>query len=270
MKRIREITGKWAVVTGASGGIGYEFCRTLARRGANIALLSIDDEPLRKSAENIEREFGVKTVFLTIDLCRKTACQEIFDWLKLHGISPYILINNAGIFSFNYLTETSDRKIDAFVALHIAAVTALSVAFARYFEDKGEGFILNMSSMSCWMPMPGLAMYASTKAYIRVFSRALHYEMRDRGVRVMVACPGGIATDLFGLPDSLKHLALRIGAIARPEHFTEGAINRLLKGKAQYINGLVNRIAIVFIGIMPLRVRMLVKKLLLDKDIRKP
>lgn len=118
--------------------------------------------------------------------------------------------------------------------------------------------------------MPGLAMYSSTKAYIRAFSRALHYEMRDYGVSVTVACPGGIATDLFGLPDNLKRLALRLGAIQRPEKFAKKAVKKMLRGKAQYINGMVNRLAVVFIGILPRFVRMQVKYKLLDRGIVKP
>ncbi len=83
------------------------------------------------------------------------------------------------------------HKIDCFIRLHVDAVTNISRAFALRFKERGSGRILNMSSMSCWMPMPGIAMYSATKAYIRVFSRALHYELRDSGVSVTVACPGG-------------------------------------------------------------------------------
>lgn len=124
-----------------------------------------------------------------------------------------------------------------------------------------------MSSMSCWMPMPGIAMYSATKAYIRVFSRALHYEMRDYGVTVTVACPGGIATDLFGLSEPLKKFAVAIRVLDTPESFARKAVNKMLKGKKQYINGLLNRVSIVFVASLPTPVRMLVKRKMLDKGI---
>ena len=127
-----------------------------------------------------------------------------------------------------------------------------------------------LSSMSCWTPMPGIAMYAATKAYIRVFSRALHYELRDAGVRVTVACPGGIATDLFGLPDRLKRLALRLHAIQTPEKFTRHAVDRMLRGRMQYINGWLNRIGIVAVGVAPTWLRMQVKRRMLDQNITRP
>jgi short-subunit dehydrogenase len=114
--------------------------------------------------------------------------------------------------------------------------------------------------------MPGIAMYASTKAYIRAFSRALNYELRDYGVSVTVACPGGIATDLFGLSEPLKRLALRLHAIATPEKFTRRAVDKMLARKQQYINGVINRIAIVAVGLTSTSVRMLVKHKLLDRQ----
>ena len=124
--------------------------------------------------------------------------------------------------------------------------------------------------MSCWMPMPGLAMYAATKSYIRVFTRSLHYEMRDAGVSVTAACPGGIATDLFGLPKNLQNLALRLKVLQTPEKFTQNAVRKMLKGKKQYINGWLNRISIVFVAAMPTCVRMAVKHRMLDKNITRP
>jgi hypothetical protein len=158
-----------------------------------------------------------------------------------------------------------------FIDLHVRAVTELSRDVAILMKASPErGYILNMSSMSCWAPMPGLAMYSATKAYIRVFSRALAYELKDSGVQVLTCCPGGIATNLFGLPANLMRLALRLGFVTKPETFTRNAINRLLKGRRQYINGLLNRISILFVGLMPTSVRMLIKHKMLDKGIVKP
>lgn len=261
---------EWAVVTGASSGIGLEFCRRLAEDGTPLLMVSNQDRELREAAAEIAARYGVDTIPLTLDLTLPDAAARIEEAADKAAIDVATLINNAGIFSFNYLTETPQGKIDAFLDLHARAVTHLSTAFARRFAARGGGRILNMSSMSCWMPMPGLAMYASTKAYIRVLSRALHYEMRGSGVSVTVACPGGIATDLFGLPRGLQRFAVRIGVLQTPEKFTRAALKRMRKGRAQYINGLLNRFSILFIGCMPRAARMQVRSRLLDKGIRKP
>ncbi len=260
---------QWAIVTGADGGIGMEFCRELARRDFSLLMVSNRQQELTLAAARIEEEFpGVKTLVLSLDLTAFDAPQKILSFVKFQNIRPSLLINNAGIFSFAPVVETSDRKIGCFISLHIGATVALSKEFARYFATQGGGRILNMSSMSCWMPMPGIAMYSATKSFIRVFSRALHYEMRDSGVTVTVACPGGIATGLFGLPPKLLRLAVRIGAIERPEKFAAKAIKKTLKGKKQYINGITNRLAILLIALTPTAVRMQIKRRMLDKGVR--
>ena len=264
-----DLKGKWAVVTGADGGIGIEFCRALARRGCSLVMVSVTVDPLRHAAMSIETEFEVKAVPFTLDLTDPASVSMLAAFLSTKGIEVDFAINNAGIFSFRELADTPEAKINCFIDLHVRATTMLSLHFARRFKQRGSGRILNMSSMSCWMPMPGLAMYASTKAYIRVFTRSLHYELRDYGASATVAAPGGIATSLFGLPDNLMRLAVALGAVERPGRFAEKAVKAMLRGRKQYINGLVNRLAIFFVGITPTWVRMQVKRRLLDKGITK-
>lgn len=270
MARNHDLKGQMAVVTGASSGIGLCFCRTLAARGCDLFMISNQTGLLERCAEEIADTFGVRAIPFFCDLTASDATARIIDRLDNDGLDPDILINNAGIFSFLPVTDTPEGKLKCFIDLHVSAVTMLSRAFASRFAKRGGGRILNMSSMSCWMPMPGLAMYAATKSYIRVFTRSLHYEMRDAGVSVTAACPGGIATDLFGLPKNLQNLALRLKVLQTPEKFTQNAVRKMLKGKKQYINGWLNRISIVFVAAMPTRVRMAIKHLMLDKNITRP
>ena len=269
MKTDNELSVKWAVVTGADGGIGIEFCRALARRGCSLVMVSVTVDSLRHAAIGIENEFGVKSIPLTLDLTDVSSVSMLAAFLSTRGVEADFIINNAGVFSFRELVDTPEEKVGCFIDLHVRATTMLSLFFARKFKARGCGRILNMSSMSCWMPMPGLAMYASTKAYIRVFTRSLHYELRDYGATATVAAPGGIATSLFGLPDHLMRLAVGIGAVERPDRFAEKAVKAMLKGKKQYINGFINRLAIFFVGITPTWIRMQVKHRLLDKGITK-
>lgn len=271
MKRIHEneLAGKWALVTGADGGIGMELCRALARRGCSLVMASVTGEPLRKASMQLAAEHSVEAIPLTVDLTGEHSVSIIAAFLHNRNVEIDILVNNAGIFNFRELADLPDDRINCFIDLHVRATTMLCAHFARKFRERGEGRMLNMSSMSCWMPMPGLNLYASTKAYIRVLSRSLHYELKDYGGSVTVATPGGIATDLFGLPDHLKRLALRLHAIEAPDTFAEKAISAMLRGKKQYINGFINRLAIVAVAMTPTSIRMLAKRKLLDKGIRK-
>ncbi len=271
MKKRVDLSSSCAIVTGATGGIGTQFALELARRNCDLILTDLDEHALYETAGFIRRSLeepdNISLYVLPLDLTAEDATMQIEQFCDESDLDPDILINNAGIFCFAPITRTSPRKLDTFIDLHIRSVTMLSRWFARRRKAAHCGWLLNMSSMSCWMPMPGLAMYASTKAYIRVFSRSLHYEMKDYGVGVTVACPGGIATDLFGLSPKLKELAVKIHVLDTPESFARKAVNRMLKKKKQYINGWLNRISILFVGITPTPVRMLVKHRLLDKGI---
>lgn len=267
MGKYSDLSSSLAIVTGATGGIGFQFALELAHRGCGLLLVDIDEKRLYAAADTITAQTDVMVLVLQLDLTAPNVAEVLEDYCNSWGIDPDILINNAGIFSFRPVIDTPEKKIDTFIDLHVRAVTQLSSWFALRRSATGKGWILNMSSMSCWMPMPGIALYSSTKAFIRVFSRSLHYEMKDYGVGVTVACPGGIATDLFGLPDNLKKLAVSIHALDTPERFAKKAINKMLRKKRQYINGWLNRFSIFFVGITPTPVRMLVKHKMLDNGI---
>lgn len=255
MKRDKDIRGKLAVVTGASSGIGLCFSRELAGRGCNLLMVSNQRQELETCASEISAKHGVAAYTLHIDLTAPGASEEITGWLDRNRLVADYLINNAGIFSFQPVADMPQHKIDCFIRLHVDAVTNISRTFALRFKERGSGRILNMSSMSCWMPMPGIALYSATKAYIRAFSRAYRVEMKDSGVSVTVACPGGIATSLFGLPERWLRFATRIGVLAPPGLFVRRALRRMFRRRAQYVNGLLNRISIVFVALLPEAVR---------------
>lgn len=113
--------------------------------------------------------------------------------------------------------------------------------------------------------MPGIAMYSATKAYIRVLSRAMRLELKDSGVSVTVACPGGIATDLFGLPKNLQRLAVRLGVLQTPQKFVSKVLRATLRQRKQYINGWLNRVSILAVGCTPDWLRIQVKRKMLDR-----
>lgn len=271
MGRRHDVGGKTAIVTGGAGGIGLEFAKVLYSQGASLILIDLNAQRLHEACNNIRqvaKEESLQPIhILELDLTAEDFIERINRFCEEKSLQPEILINNAGIFSFKPIADTEERKIEAFIDLHVRAVTLLSRWFVSERKPKGSGWMLNMSSMSCWMPMPGLAMYSSTKSYIRVFTRALHYEMKDYGVGVTVACPGGIATNLFGLPEKWLRFAVKIGVLQTPEAFARKAVRKMMKKRKQYINGGLNRFSIFFIGVLPTPLRMMVKHRLLDKGI---
>ncbi len=266
MNVLERLHGKWALVTGASSGIGLEFSRELAAVGCNLITVSNQPEALAQWAERLKYGFSVQVIDIALDLAVTDAVDIILSRLNSAGIVPALLVNNAGIFDFKAVENISPGRLDLYINLHVRAVTHLTRSVGEMMAESGQGgYILNMSSMSCWMPMPGIAMYSATKAYIRAFSRAYRIEMKQKGVSVTVACPGGIATDLFGLSPDLQKLGVRLGVLVTPQKFVQKALNRTLRRKAQYINGLINRISIVAVSLLPEWARLMIKKHLLDK-----
>lgn len=250
-----------AVVTGGASGIGLEFCRRLIRTyGCRVAIID------RSPATAVPDEPDLADIpYLQADLCDDDAIERVEAFLDAHSITPDLFINNAGIFDFRAVTDLTPSRIDTYIGLHIRATTLLTRMIATRMAQNGGGSILNMSSMACWMPMPGIAMYSATKTYIRVLSRAMRVELRDNGVSVTVACPGGIATDLFGLPPKLQRLGVRLGVLYTPQRFVRNALRHTAKGKKQYINGILNRISIAVVAMLPERARLIVKRKLLDR-----
>lgn len=254
-----------AIVTGGSSGIGYEFSRILAGKGWDILIVSNNRDQLKEAAEKITDESKTTPYGLYLDLSDPEATHVISAWLRDKGKVPHLLVNNAGIFDFTTIEDLSEERIRTYINLHILTTTLLSRQISCMMAEKGvKGYILNMSSMSCWMPMPGIALYSASKAYIRVMSRALGTELADKGISVTVACPGGIATGLFGLSPKLLRLGVKLGVLAAPDKFAEKALKKTFRRRRQYINGLINRIAILAVGITPFRIRRMIKHKLLD------
>lgn len=255
-----------ALVTGGSSGIGLEFARQLAWLGINLLIVSNQEQLLKDTAKEIANKHNVKTYYFYKDLSETNAAVSIFNFCKENNITIDILINNAGIFSFKELTKHSFSHLNTYINLHVRCTTELCHIFGNQMKERKSGYILNMSSMSCWMPMPGIAMYSATKSYIRVLSRSLYLELKDYNVSVTVACPGGIATDLFGLPHNLQQLGMKLGVLVSPGKFVSKALTNMFRKKPQYINGLINRFSIFGVSILPSAIKMLVKHRLLDRS----
>lgn len=266
MAQKRDCKGMTALVTGASSGIGLEFSRRLAAQGANVVLVSNQAVELDTICHELAEKYPQQRFWSCFkDLSEADCAEYLFDFCTKNTDGIDILINNAGIFDFRAVCDTSAARLNLFIDLHMRAVTMICRVFADEMVQRGGGYILNMSSMSCRMPMPGIAMYSATKSYIQVLSRAMYLELKDSNVSVTVACPGGIATDLFGLPKNLQNFAVKIGVLATPEKFVRGALKRMFKRKQQYVNGLLNKFAVFIVPKLPVWVKMLVKHKLLDK-----
>ncbi len=188
--------GSTALVTGAPKGLGEVFADALAARGMNLVLLARSVEALQALAERLTANYGVQCVALNVDLADPSAVTQIGAELKRRGIQVDLLINNAGLgLTGDFLSHDIWKEQAAMV--NVQALVALTHFFGGEMAIRGKGGIINLASNSAFQPLPYMATYAAAKAFVLYFSEALQHKLKDRGVRVMAACPGPTATSFF-------------------------------------------------------------------------
>lgn len=248
-----------ALVTGASSGIGLEYAKQLARDyHTDLLLVSNQEEEQRQVAAELAAQYGVKTMALYADLSKQDAAEQLHQYCLDNHLVVDILVNNAGVFFFNPYCETSMKRIELILNLHMITVAKLCRLFgedmiARQLtaeeqsqticgKSRKKGYILNMSSMSAWMAMPGIQSYNATKAFIYNFSKSLWYELKPKGVNITVMTPGAVDTALFGLAPHLRRLAVNLTVSIPPEKLVKRALRKMFRGKKADMPGVINHL----------------------------
>lgn len=230
-----------ALVTGASSGIGLQYATQLARDyHCDLLLVSNQQKELELVAKDLAETYQVETVAHYADLSLSDAAEQLYAWCKQQGHEVDVLINNAGVFFFNKYCETDIKRIELMIQLHVMTVAKLTRLFAADMCARRRGYILNMSSMSAWMAMPGIQTYNATKAFIYNFSKSLWYELKPYNVHITVMAPGAVDTGLFGLAPKLRKLAVALTVSIPPEKLVKRALKKLFKGKQADTPGVIN------------------------------
>jgi len=249
-----------ALVTGASSGIGLQYATQLARDyHTDLLLVSNQEEEQKQVAAELAAQYGVKTIPLYADLSQQDAAEQLHQYCKDNHLVVDILINNAGVFFFNPYCETSMKRIELILNLHMITVAKLCRLFGEDMinrqltveelsqkfcgKPRKKGYILNMSSMSAWMAMPGIQSYNATKAFIYNFSKSLWYELRPKGVNITVMTPGAVDTALFGLAPHLRKLAVALTVSIPPEKLVKRALKNMFRNKKADTPGFINWLA---------------------------
>jgi len=247
MSNLRPVT----VITGASAGIGVALAHEFARHGHALALVARREDRLRQLADEIAATGAVKPIVIVADLTQGDAARQIGEALAAQGAEPQFMVNNAG-FGMVGLAAARDRDQQlAMIDVNVRALTELSLAFVDSLE-RHRGGLLNVGSMAGFLPGPGMAVYYATKAYVLSFSEALHSELKSRGVRVTVLCPGPVPTEFAaraGLSSGLAPGLLTQTA----ERVAEAGYRGLMRGDRMVVPGLANKLVTILIRIVPRR-----------------
>lgn len=185
----------WAVVTGASSGLGAGYARELARQGANLILVARSTTKLADLAEDLATRHGVEVEVWPCDLTNRGGRAVLVADLATRDV--HTLVNNAGFGTLGDFTDLAPERILSEVELNVVALTELTRTVLPGMTARGRGAIINIASTASFQPIPGFATYAATKAYVLRLSIALWSELHQTDVRVLAVCPGPTDTGFF-------------------------------------------------------------------------
>ncbi len=192
-----DFKGKTAVITGASSGIGLAYAHEFAMRGSNLVLVARRGDVLQDIAADIKASYEVKIETIDLDLSTLDAGQKLMDELGRQKLQADILINNAGFGTNARVAKEDRKKIQQEIVLNVATLVDLSAAVLPGMLSRDYGVIVNIASTASFQPVPGMAVYAASKAFVRSFTEALWGETVGTNVRVLAVSPGATATEFF-------------------------------------------------------------------------
>lgn len=240
---------KYTLITGASSGIGEVFARRLAAEKHNVVLVARSEGKLRELSEELSKKNGVDVRFFAVDLIQEDADSKVFDFTVSEGLEIDWLINNAGFGSAGDFAALDLEKELKIVDLNIKALIALTHRYLQPMRERRRGTIINVSSAAGFQPLPFMATYAATKAFVTSFSEAIAEENRPFGIQVMALCPGSTKTNFFDASGIDRPVQVKGQETA--EDVVETAMRGVRSGNRKIVSGWANYIASTATNFVP-------------------
>lgn len=247
---MKPFEDSWALVTGASSGLGEEFAKQLAHAGANLILTARSGERLQRLAVDLARVAGVKAHAIGADLAAPDGARGLCDAVDALGVRVGHLINNAGFGSTGPFVTAEPRGEAEMVRVNAEALTVLSRHFLPGMVAARRGGIINVASTAGHQPVPYMATYAASKAFVLSFSLALAAELRESGVHVMALCPGPVPTGFQERAGIDRARLFRLAVLSSAET-VEQALGAYAKGKELFVPGRINRAQTLAAKLLP-------------------
>ncbi len=227
---------RWALVTGASAGIGREFALQLASKGMDLVLVARNEERLSQVANIIQTQYKRSVVIHSADLSNFDSVKELYE--KIYNFRVDILVNNAGFGMYGDFLELEVDKLMNMIELNIKTLTFLSHKFGNQMKERRQGGIINIASTAAYLPIPHFNVYAATKSYVYSLSMSLWAELKEHNVHVMCVSPGPTETMFFDRA-GMKRNSMRMMS---SQKVVEGALKAFEKGKPVYVPGVGNKL----------------------------
>ena len=242
------------LVTGATGGIGTEFCNILAAQGNDLVLVSRSEAKLSELSERLERSYGIKAPIFPCDLADPETAELLYRSLAEQGVRVDILVNNAGFGDQGAFLDSDWERQDEMIRLNITALMHLAYLFGNDMRTRGFGRILNVASVAAFTAGPYMPVYFASKAFVLSFSQALGEELRGSGVTVTALCPGTTATGFWNAAGMDATNVFSLMGAQSPRSVAELGVSALMAGKPIAIHSLPSKLANVAARLVPRRV----------------
>lgn len=241
----------YALITGASGGIGLALARELAARRHDLLLVARSGQTLQQIAEDIRKQHPVNVEVLALDLATPEAPQAVLTWIQSSNFPVNILINNAGFGSWGLYEEIPEAEFQGMMQLNMVTLANLCRILLPILKKEKRSYILNVSSTAAYQAVPTLSLYAATKAFVLVLTRGLNWELKGTSVSASCLSPGPTSTgfidraNLGRIKDRAEKFSMSAEAVAKI------AINGMFAGKAEIIPGITNWLSAKLAEIVP-------------------
>lgn len=230
---------KVTLITGASSGIGETFAKKLAAENHNLVLVARSEKKLHELCDELMLKYKITAHYVALDLTGFEADKRLFEETEKHGMEVDWLINNAGFGSMGDFAEMDIENELEMIGLNVMALVALTHRYLPQMRARGKGVIINVSSAAGFQPIPFMATYAATKAFVTSFSEAIAEENRSFGITVTALCPGPTDTNFFKASDASP---VHMKGMQSSEEVVETALKAVRRGKSTVISGLTNKI----------------------------
>lgn len=238
---------EYAVITGASSGLGKEFACGFARRGISSILVARSEERLNELSGELRSHYSTDSAVLPLDLTDPTSRRTLVEFCTTNSFKIGYLVNSAGYGSFGLFPKLDLKHEIQMTELNSVALQELCYSFAKMFLKNKKGTIINIASTAAFQPIPYMATYAATKAFVLSFSLALRKELHDTGVNVIAVCPGPVDTNFFdnaGMKGPRRILKVHLAAFV-----VERVFKAIDSRKSFVIPGFMNKV-LYFLGIL--------------------
>lgn len=258
-----DLQGKWALVTGASSGLGVDFAKELARRGANLILAARRVERLQAVQADLRQAFGVQVDVIVMDLGRPDAPQQLYEQVTATGPSlrsgcsnktVSVLVNNAGFGLYGLSWELPLEREKEMLQLDIVTLVELTRLFLPGMLAQKFGYVLQVASIGAYQPSPTYASYSAAKSFVLSHGEALNYELRNTGVSVTVVSPGVTASEFLQVAGQRASLYQRL-VMMQSQDVARIGVEAMLKRKPSVVPGLANALTAFSMRFIPRRLQ---------------